>query len=116
MTSSTIATRLIVFSFSQSYTVKAERCLRLFDEASAIAICKGGDCLTRLTKYPRVHPPGMQRYRQQELSLCWGRQSPDDVLKTLSDQMHKAGANLQPTFEFQVADELPDRFHAMKQR
>ena len=30
--------------------------------------------------------------------------------------MHKAGANLQPTAEFHVADELLDRFHAMKQR
>ena len=38
------------------------------------------------------------------------------MLKTLSGQMHKAGANLQPTAEFQVDDQLPDRLHAMKQR
>jgi hypothetical protein len=38
------------------------------------------------------------------------------VLKTLSEQIREAGANLQPTVEFEEADELPDRFHVMKQR
>ncbi|MEC7605818.1 MAG: hypothetical protein VYD68_04605, partial [Pseudomonadota bacterium] len=56
---------LIVLSSSQSCTVKAKLRLRLLDEASVISICeKGGECLTRLTKPPRVHPLGMQRYRQ----------------------------------------------------
>ena len=30
--------------------------------------------------------------------------------------MREAGANLQPTVEFEEADELPDRFRVMKQR
>jgi len=38
------------------------------------------------------------------------------VLKTLSEQIREAGANLQPTVEFEEADELPDRFRVMKQR
>ncbi|MGB1746370.1 MAG: hypothetical protein ACPHK1_03390 [Pseudohongiellaceae bacterium] len=38
------------------------------------------------------------------------------MLKALSEQIREAGANPQPTVEFELADELPDRFHVMKQR
>jgi len=38
------------------------------------------------------------------------------VLKALSEQIREAGANLQPTVEFELADELPDRFHVQKRR
>ena len=37
-------------------------------------------------------------------------------MKALSEQIREAGANPQPTVEFELADELPDRFHVMKQR
>lgn len=104
----------MVLIFSQACTVKAESRLRLLNEASAISVCEWV-CLTRLTESPRVHPSGMQRHRQQELGLCWGRQSPDEVLKTLSEQMRKADPDLKPYLEFELADELPDRFNLMKQ-
>ena len=52
MTSSTIATRLLVPNSEQPCTAKAERGLRLVEAASVISV-REGVCLTRRTKLPQ---------------------------------------------------------------
>ena len=71
--------------------------------------------LLGLIKSPHGYPSRMQRYRQQELRLRLGLQTPGGLLKTLSDRIREASANFQLTVEFVLADELPDLFHVMKQ-